>query len=883
MQKLILIIFIFFTNYQLINAQERVLFSKEVNSTIEVKFHPEYPTSSCPNYFIDEIAKAIPKIRMYVKINYQYILKTTIAKDGSKYELSAYVSKITHGGNFKYKDFDFSHLIAPYQIEQTYLIKDLSSNTSHYQKIKINFHEGDSAQVGIKALKGVITYKVSAKPYRVKYLYTDAQKLKFQKAVNDIDTYYDDALKLDALKARIEKLDFNKADVVALRNVDLKYIEKDLAKIQIQSYMTSLNLESYDPIRLLPKYDSVENMIAKRRLIMDSKMGSLDQFYYTQAQKELKEENEKEAVEFYEKSIQVNPYFSPSIYQLSKLDYQYKRYNECFLKIQHILNDLKPSQEIKKQSIQLAKMAYDSVMLICSSLNKEERFNQSIGILYKTKSFCDSTKYIECDSEIDHNISKAVYGLYASYLSIARASLDKGRLDMCYDYLGMAEGFRAKNTDKLIGKSTIAQNITHDLIAGLVEQSDMQYINGNQAEAIELLNKAKELCQQNPENGCLSLINKNEAKVHQAEYANLIDQSLHYRGNNQAQQRKDFLSLAITYQQLHSDYIPTTIGTDTIIGKVRYMMYQEYITNGANDLDNKNFADAYVEFMEAKKLEDEYIFKKNEKLDSYLKEVAKPIIMKTLEDGKLKAWGKHYDEASLLLDSATRETKLRGLNGDSEISKATYAMQSDLKKNVCDKLLSEYNTWVKKGNNSLRFEDYYHAAQFYRKALEIAQSSNSCKIDQSQAKVKLNKYQWDIAYKTEIYKADSLKSINLDLAFKHYVKAEELRLQHSSEMTSKSNKSLLDILIVENDAILNVKGIEYFNEQHYPENSFNIAVNALKTGQVINSELLSQLANLLAEQDLSAGLNTLQQAEKRFGEIKELQSFKKEYLKAARR
>lgn len=882
MQKLILLIFILITTNQLSKAQGKLLFNKQLHSSIEVKFHPEYPTSTCPNYFIDEIAKAIPKIRMYVTINYQYFIETSILKDGGKYQLKARLGKITHGGNYKYKNFDFSHLVAPQQIEQSYLIKDLSSNTKHYQKIRINFKEGDSAQVDIKGLKGVITYRVFAKVHSVKYIYTEAQKLKFQKAVEDIDTYYDDALKLDALQARIKELDFNKADLVALHNVDLKYIEKDLDRIDIESYKTSLNLDAYDPIRLLPKYDSVAKMIAGYRQVMDAKMGNLDRFYYDQAQKELKGNNEKSALEFYKKSIEVNPYFSPSIYQLSRLDYQHKRYTDCFLKIQHILNDLKPGQEIKKQCIELSKMAYDSVMNICNKLNKEERYNQSIKLLYKTKTFCDSTKYIKCNSEIDQNISKAIYGLYASYLSIASASLNKGRLDMCYEYLAMAKRFKANNRAHLIGESSTAQKITLDLIAGLVEQSDEENRKNNQQIAIELLNKAKELCKQNPANACMSLINKNEAKIHQAKYAELIHQSLHFKGENQAQKRKNFLSLAITYQQLHSDYIPSSIGTDTIIGKVRYMMYQEYISNGIIELNNKNYADAFIEFKEAKKLENKYVFEKNKELDSYLKEAAKPNILKILEDGKLKAWGKYYDEAALLLDSAVNEAKRYNLNTNSDISEATKVLSGLLKNNACDKVLSEYNKWVKKANNSLRFEDYYHAAQFYNKALEVAETSNSCKIDLSQAKSKLSKYQWDIAYKTNLYYADSLESVKPELAFNYYVKAEELRLKYGAEMNSKHNKTLCDVLNMKNNAILNKKGLEYLMEQNRIEDSFKLSVKALKSGQTINIEVLRQLAKLLAAKDQSYGLNAIQQATKRFGNTKELHSFKREYLKASR-
>ncbi len=883
MQRFLLYIALVIISLQSLNAQTKELFHKDINASLEVKFKPQYPTTTCPNYFIDEIAKAIPKIRMYVKINYQYQLETSIGKDGTRYTLAVRVKNITHGGNYKYKDFDFSHLIAPEKIEQTFLIKDLSSNTTNYQKIFVGFHDGDSAQVQIKSLKGVISYKINAKPYSLKMHYTDEQKVKFQQAVRDIDTYYDDALKLDALKERIEALDFDQADVVALRNVDLKYIEKDLAKIKLQSYMTSLNLESYDPIRLLPKYDSVATMIAARRKIMDEKMGQLDYFYFNQGQKELTDGNEKEAIEFFEESIEVNPYFSPSIYQLSLIDYQHKRYEESFVKLQHILNDLKPDLSIKKQSIKLAKMNYDSLMHICKQLNNEERFNQSIGVLYKTKAFCDSTKYIECDAIIDQYISQAVYGLYASYLSIARASLDKGRLDMCQDYMKMANTFREQNSDKLVGNSSIANRITTDLIAGLVQQSELENTNGNSDKAMKLLNDAKQLCNQNPNNGCKALINKNEAIVHKQQYEKLINQSLHYQGPQQAQKRKEYLSLAITYQQLHSDYIPSSLGTDTIIGKVRYMMYQEYIANGINDLKSENYKDAYGEFIAAKKLEDEYVFSKDEKLFEYIQQSAKPIIISTLNDGNLKAWGKYYDEAALLLDSAKSESAKWNLSKDPEIVTATQQLQNSLKKNVCDQLTKEYNQYIKKANTSLRFDDYYHAAQYWNMAVQTASQKPHCKIDYDQAKAQLSKYSYDISHANYLHSADSLQATNPKAAFTKLKLAETLRQEHIDKFHSKQVKSLLEILISYNNPKLNILGIKYFNEQNKPESSYKLMVLALKSNQEISDELISETAKLLALHDFEKNINANALAEKRFGSAKELQAFKKAYIRASRR
>lgn len=864
-------------------GQGNTLFQKSFTEDMVIKFRPEYATSSLPNYFIDEIAKALPKIRMYVKVNYRYDIQTKVAKKGNKYLLSLTISQINHGGHFKYKKFDFSHLIAPARIEQSFIIKDLSSNTMHKQYVKIDFKLQSSVKVAIDGLKGVITNRVAIVPNGVRYYYDNEQKSKFQQAVSNIDNYYDDALKLDALQKRVDALKYEEAGVVAIRNVDLKYIEKDLAKIKIENYRNSLNLDSYDPIRLLQKYNKLKNEIQRRRSEMNQKMERLDQIHYNEALTKLQEGKEKEAIVLFKKSININPYFSPSIYQLSLIDNQHKRYTDCLSKLQHIFNDLKPDLDTKAKSIKLSKTCYDLLMNQCLELNKEERFSQSIELLKKAKVFCDSTKYIQCDARLEQYITQATYGLYASYLSIANASLNKGRLDMCQDYMKMAKDYKSHNLDQLRGKNTKAQAIMMKLIESLVNQSEIARENGDFSKANDLLYQAKQLCQDNPSVNCKLAINKKEAKLHQAEYNTLIEKSLYYSKRNQADKSKEYLSLAMTYQKIHADYIPSTIGTDTIEGKVRYIMYKEAIKNGRSDLEQKKYEYALVAFSEAKDLEFEYSFKKDPMLPTFIRAAARPIVLDILKKGKLKAWGKHYNEASNLLDSAIMKSQHYDILQDTEINSAITDLRERLKKNVCDKLNIEYNTLIKKANMSLRFEDYHNAASFWQQAATLSDKSIDCQLNIQSAKDKLSKYQADIAYSTELFLADSLISINKEACFQHLVEAENIRINKSSQLHSSKVKSLIDILFSYNDSHLNAKGLEYFINKEMPNEAIKLCKFALQNNQEVEVSLINRVAALIIAYDKKNNSDLKLMANKRFSNKKEFKNLKKAYLKASKK
>ncbi|MCK5855941.1 MAG: hypothetical protein KAG64_00530 [Bacteroidales bacterium] len=883
MTRILIIFSILFIGFQTLYAQSSTVFQKTFTENMELKFQPEYTTSSLPNYFIDEIAKALPKIRMYVKINYQYELQTKVVKKGSKYLLCLKIKQINHGGFFKYKKFDFSHLISPAIIEQRFLVKDLSSNTKHYQKVKVSFGSNDSASTYINGLKGVITYKISLDPSGVRYYYGDEQKAEFQKAVNDIDNYYDDALKLDAIEKRVNALKYDDAGIVAIRNVDLKYIEKDLSKIQIESYRKSLNLDSYDPIRLLQKYNNLKNLIDNRRQDMNQKMENLDYINYSEALNQLKVGNEREAVLLFKKSIQINPYFSPSVYQLSLIDYQHNRYNDCLSKSHHLLSELKPDLETKSKSISLANTCYNSLMEQCWKFNQEERFNQSMAMLEKAKTYCDSTMYIKCDSRLEQYISQATYGLYASYLSIANASLKKGRLDMCQDYMKMAKNYKLQNKEKLTKNNAKAQQIIVALIESLVNESEIARGKGDFTEANKLLSQAKVLCDDSPKTNCKLAINKKEAMLHQSEYNALIKQSLYYSKKHNADKSKEYLSLAMTYQNIHSDYIPTSIGTDTIVGKVRYIMYNEAIDNGKIDFEQKKYQYALIAFAEARELEREYSFKKNPNLNTYLQQAAKPITLDLLSKGKLKAWGKHYIEAQNLLDSAIMIIQQYDLTSDSEVKNSIYELHESIKKNDCDKLITQYNALIKKANMSLRFEDYHNASLFWKKAVSLGEKKPNCQIKTKTANTQLHKYQVDISYSNEIFLADSLKLVNAENAFTHLLRAEKIRQNKSFHIHSSKTKPLIDILFEYNKPVLNILGISYYVENNNQEEALKLCKFALISGQIIDNNLISKVAILTASFDKKANSDMKLMANKRFGNKKEYKDLKKAYLRSLRK
>ena len=121
-----------------------------------------------------------------------------------------------------------------------------------------------------------------------------------------------------------------------------------------------------------------------------------------------------------------------------------------------------------------------------------EKFNEALLMLSSAEVICNSNPEIECSLEVFHNISKAKFGIFDSYLRIAESAMLVKNLDLARHYLSLARDFQLKNSGVIILPDEVNQ---------LFEELAWQYFDeGRKASnaeewqnAGELLNAAKEI------------------------------------------------------------------------------------------------------------------------------------------------------------------------------------------------------------------------------------------------------------------------------------------------------------------------------------------------------------------------------------------------------
>jgi len=128
------------------------------------------------------------------------------------------------------------------------------------------------------------------------------------------------------------------------------------------------------------------------------------------------------------------------------------------------------------------------------SLIKYENFTDAVLMLESAEVVCDAINDNECGLNVFHRLSLSKYGIYDSYISVARSSIANGNLNFAYKYLMMAREFQQTNSNLIITAGQV--NADLEQLAWLfLEAGKGSDYNHLTEENLEYLDKAWDIYQ----------------------------------------------------------------------------------------------------------------------------------------------------------------------------------------------------------------------------------------------------------------------------------------------------------------------------------------------------------------------------------------------------
>jgi len=835
-------------------SQNQIAYENSQKDSCLFKFNEEPKENEViANYIIQELSKSIPKILSYTEYVFSFSQNSKIIKLSPKnYEVSIIIENKNCKGDIFYKGFIISDILIPSNIDFTVNILNEDNSTNqkfNFEKVKLDSETYKIACFKFEDSLSDAKYKLTVN--NKSFYYDDSVRIAFDKKMKFVDDYYLSDMLLEQGFKKLQMINTKNVDMLPLYGIQLKDIEEIIEKLNKKDYPNQLNIKKHDPIDFVKRLSNLTEETHKSRTIVNQLLATLDYVYFRKGLEYNVDNNIQMAIVYFEKSTKVNQYYTPSYFQLAKIYFNQDEINKAASIVTDVLLNMKPDFSTNKNLLVLADSIYSTFISKGEELNKEEKYNEAIELLLTGKEFCSKTPGIVCDDEIQKAIARGKYGLFYSYIKVAKRAIASDKLDLAKTYIEYAQTYQQKNKDDIISDSEVNSMLVKlsDAYSNLGQSENSSH---NFKEALKYFEAASRLCNSSPNIDCSDDLKQGILTAKQGIYDNYILKAIELYQCNDAYNAEKNLNDAKEFQKANSETIISTIGTDTITGKVKFKIYKNLISYAEQLIGYRQFEYALDKLNEARKLEEDFVFDKNERIDSLLTVAAKPVILDNIKIGKLKAWGSEIDKANNIYKKAIEFQENYNLSNDEEINNAVADLKNKMLDRDCYNAQIECDNNYRKAIRNASMKDYITTQFYLDKALKIAEEKTSCTIIATSAEILTKKYLPAVIYQKLLLESEnSLNNKNYGDAILYFRKAEKYYSEKNIKSFQIKEQSLLFFTLSKSDKNFLAYCSDYFIENKELENAFTLLKTLKRRNYPINDSrnLQEKLAQELAQAD----------------------------------
>lgn len=846
------------------------------------------------NFIIQEIAKSIPKRTDYTSFKVTYKLQQKLTKlDSNHYKIYLEIKDFDANGDILYRGINVANMLIPNEIDyQLYVYRNEGNNLRPVEKEILHKAYRSTSLTGnlgyYPILELAFSDTVSDAQYILKIteqkmFYNEQGKSQFQQHMAYVNDYFlSDAIIGNGF-AVVQQINIDNIDKLPFHDIELKEIEADIFSIESAHFPENLNLHSNDPIDFLNKMTSLKQQADQKRFQLNQQLSVLDMLYYQRGNDFMAEGNLSEAERYYNKSLQVNPFYAPAQYQLARMLYNSGYVDTSAQMINLALLKMNPDPSTQQLLIQLGNDVYNELLSMGERQTSEQKFNESIDLFESAKWFCTTTPGMTCNDRLYKGLSQARYGIYHSYLQVAEKAMQNKRLDIAGNYINQSLEYQKQYQDQIIAP-TESMNLMDKLSRAYIDRGHQ--LNRENKFELALYNFGK----------ADSLITTYPSLTKQDDIASGIKFSRNgiYRQKTDAARialetgklddAESLCNDALNYQEQYARDVSDRSTAMSVMTKIKKQRYDIAISDGENSLNSSDNQKALTNFLLAKNLEKDYNFSKNDSLDIFIRIAAKPLTMQKVKDGQVKAWGNKLTEARTLYAEASTDVKVYGLEKDKEIETELLALKEKIFSQECANAEAEYKAKLDQASKQISRGDYSSAAQSYQQAIDVSNASLLCNIDNSFARNEKQRIKPAMEYQNQMNSVmdlaarsnytECINKLKITGIFYETNRIDTFGLNHATTLSFIQNSSDVNFVFY---------GVDYFIIEKDYDSSLILLKELMKRNYPVKytKSIQNQLASKMAIRDKIANpgndynINILKYTE---GE-KYLKYFKKMYKK----
>ncbi|MBI9039472.1 MAG: hypothetical protein JEY97_15180 [Bacteroidales bacterium] len=783
------------------------------------------------------------------------------------------------------KGFNISNLIFPSNVDLTILLSGLKNENN----LEISFEDVLIENNGIIISEEIPNSdvsklrKLSARLKYLKFFFNEADEKLIEKRLITIFDYLATELIINKTIKKIEGIDVENSAITPEIFLNVKEMNRIVKIISEKDFSELSQNERDQHYNFEEKLDVLNRKALRMNTIFEKTLYKNQEIYIAEPITELIDKYVDLSSIYYDESSKVPHTFTSSVAKLSNINSG----NIGIFQFIDVINDL-----IKKSNLQSFQFDYDEIssFIVDGMIRKSskyissERFNEALDVLNNAKSICN---IVPCEYNYDDlftNFSRAKYGIYHSFISVAERAIKANNYEIAENYLDQAINFQIENSEYIISniptEKVVLKFVYDCILAGEIELSNKnypsslvdfyyasKYINMISDENLKLrlqngIQKAEKL---NYENDILLV--ENYVRNQETFKNEKFDETLNHRENENIHFTQENRKLRDLKQKVENKDITS-----------QYLKAKEYFFSGL-------YEEAYNRLQEIKKSDCKISNYQASEIDDFQAIVVKSLIKNKIDVGVSKAWQNDFESANEILNYSEMLLEEANIKDDNNTNESIKNLKERIMQNECIIVKDKYDVLIIKGKRIVRQKDFIGAVACFDEAKTIFNQNIKCNISDSMA-FQLH----ELYFHASEYQNNS-KKLNSDLYSKgfrsiieQYISLEDYYNGFRIDTFGIQHTTFYDFVKSQNSPEMAIFSINYFISKNRPEKAIRM-LNILEGNNYPmekTKDVQIQLGRLLAKKDFlimpqAKPEKVFIKYSKKYNAYKVL---KKEYLKA---
>lgn len=539
----------------------------------------------------------------------------------------------------------------------------------------------------------------------------------------------------------MKRINVNDIDMLMVNDCQLNEIEATLEYLKYVNIASQIDFKKREEIAIYEYFTETITQIAQLRVVLNQYMSNLDFWYYKKAMDFLAKNDSSSASEKFEKSLLLNPFYIPSLYQKAMFYLKNSQTNLAAKIAQFVAINLYPSDNdlllIKAMNEQISKQFKNrgEKMLV------DEYCNESLEIFMQADSFCSYYKSADCEY-FKQGIIQSKFGLYRSYLRVANQAMDAHKYSIAESFVMKAKEY-ANINKSIFTPNDEANKLMKNIAAKYIDLGMYYKSNADYTQSNYYFDKAKSICSIFSDKEYETMLLKKEQEVVAVETTTIEPNKKIQSINNQlivknkltkkSKKKKSHKKIKKVKIKTKTKKVGVKENNSNLIAKRNtknrnYSIYCSLIEMGDEFSNAFKYEQALEKYQAAKEIEKTALTKENLVLDSLINATAFNIIRLQLETASFFIWANELGKADSAYQFGVLLQQKYHLENDQASIASLNSYRNKISQKMCQNTQDEIEQLNSKAINYITLKDFAKAQRLVDDANTLANNKNNCEL-----------------------------------------------------------------------------------------------------------------------------------------------------------